>query len=107
MTFEDRAARVLEFRPGRLLLDNMPNHFLGYFRAPSRSFPAYTSEQPSVRNIGRLEPIVHCLLHLGGHWYRPNVPCFAYQIDDSPMVLATLKMVNRQLGEFPTPQTAT
>jgi hypothetical protein len=51
-----------------------------------------------MRNVGCPQPIVDRLFHPRGHRYRPNVPCFAYQIDDGSMVLAALKMINRQLG---------
>jgi hypothetical protein len=74
MTFEDRAVRALELQPARLMFDNMPNHFLGHFRAPCRSFPADTTEQPSMRNVGCPQPIVDRLFHPRGHRYRPNVP---------------------------------
>jgi hypothetical protein len=60
--------------------------------------PADTTEQPSMRNVGCLEPILYWVFHPRRHRYRPNVPCFAYQIDDGSMVLAALKMINRQLG---------
>ena len=51
-----------------------------------------------MRNVGCLEPILYWVFHPRRHRYRPNVPCFAYQIDDGSMVLAALKMINRQLG---------
>src|ERR1700730_2915403 len=85
----------------------MPNHFLSHFRAPCRSFPADTTEQPSMRNVGCPQPIVDRLFHPRGHRYRPNMPCFAYQIDYGPMVLGTLKIITRPLRSFPPPQTAT
>jgi hypothetical protein len=43
-----------------------------------------------MRDVGCLEPILNCLFHSRGHRYRPNVPCFAYQIDYGPMVLRTI-----------------
>ena len=62
----------------------MPNHFLGHFSAPFCSCPADTTEQPSIRNVGCLEPILYCFFYPRRHRYRPNAPRFAYQIDYGP-----------------------
>jgi len=35
------------------------------------------------------------------------VTAFSYQINDGPMILATLKVVNREFSQFAPPQTAT
>jgi hypothetical protein len=57
--------------------------------------------QPTVKGPDDIVPLVYVVEQPDsprGHRYSPNVSCFAYQIDYGPMVLATLKMINRQLG---------
>jgi hypothetical protein len=35
------------------------------------------------------------------------VTAFSYQINDGPMILATLEVINREFSQFATPQTTT
>jgi hypothetical protein len=51
-----------------------------------------------LSNISRLQPIVNRLFNLRGHWYRPNMTGFAYQINDDPMILAMVKMLDSELN---------
>jgi len=44
-------------------------------------------------DIGCRQPIINSLLHPNGHGYSPNMTRFANQIDDGPMILATLEMI--------------
>jgi len=53
------------------------------------------------------EPIVNSSLNPRGHWYGSNVTGFSYQINDGPVILATLEVVNREFSQFATPQATT
>jgi hypothetical protein len=79
----------------RILFYDVPNNFLRNFTAPSNACPADTTEYPSLRDPGRFQPTVNCLLNPSRHWHGPDVPSFANQVDDGPMIFATLEMVFR------------
>jgi hypothetical protein len=88
-------------------LDDMPHHLFGHFGAPNRSRPADATKYPTVGNSRRCEPIVDGSLNPSGHWYGSNVTGFTYQIDDGPVILATLEVVNGEFSQFAPPQATT
>ena len=76
----------------------MPHHLLGYFGAPYRSRPANATKEPPVRDTRRGQPIVNGPFNPGGDRNRSNVTGFANQIDDGPMILSALEMINGEFG---------
>ena len=88
--------------PG-VLFDNMPNHFLGHFRAPRRSFPADATEQPStwVMSAALSQSSIVSFTHVGTGTVRTmSWLCLSNRLW-LQCSLATLKMINRQLRLVP------
>ena len=54
-----------------------------------------------------MEPIIEESLYPFGNWHSSNVPTLPDHIDDGPMVLSTLYLVEVEFGEFTTAKTAT
>jgi hypothetical protein len=52
------------------------------------------------------EPVVTGSLNPRGHRYGSNVSGFSYQINDGPVIVASLALINREFSQFATPQTA-
>jgi hypothetical protein len=60
-----------------------------------------------VGDVGGSQPIVNGPLNPRWHRNRSNVTAFSYEINDGPVILATLEVINREFRQFATPQTAT
>jgi hypothetical protein len=66
--------------------------------------PADTSEQSSGRNPGCGYPQIDHRFNPSGHRDGPNVPSFADEINDSPMLFALLQMHKVQISQFAPPE---
>ena len=93
--------------PACVLLYDMPDHLFGHFCAPNRSRPTDAPKYPPVGDARCGEPIVNGPLNPRGHGYRSNVTAFSYQINDGPVILATLEVINGEFRQFATPQATT
>src|SRR6266513_6421540 len=85
-----------EFRHSNLrgvLLHDMPDHFFCYPLAPNGTCPANRPEQSAVRDTSLCWPSVDYSLHPFRNGNGPNVTPFADQINDGPVIFATLEMV--------------
>jgi hypothetical protein len=51
-----------------------------------------------VLDIGGCQPIVDSPLNPQGHRYGANMTAFADEIDDGPVILSALEMINGQFG---------
>ena len=58
-------------------------------------------------DIRSCEPIVNGSLNPRGHRYGSNVTGFTYEINDGPVILATLEVINREFSQFAAPQATT
>jgi hypothetical protein len=54
------------------------------------------TEQLASVNRGRYEPLVHLVSHPIGHWHRSDVRSLTHEIDNCPVLLALLKMIQSQ-----------
>jgi hypothetical protein len=54
-----------------------------------------------------MEPIIKESLYPFGNWHSSNVPTLPDQIDDGPMVLSTLKVIEGKVRQLATSQTTT
>src|SRR6266481_2240444 len=95
-------------QPLRVFLHNVPDHFLRNLRSPDSTPAANASEYLAVRYLCHSLPVVDRLLHPSRHWNCANVPSFSYEVNDGPVVLSALNMIEAQVNEFfstePTPQ---
>src|SRR5580765_7870759 len=87
-------------QPFRVFLHNVPDHFLRNLRPPNNTFAANASENLTVHDLRDSQPVVDRLLHPIGHGNRANVPSFPNEVNDGPMVLTTLDVVQRQIDEL-------
>jgi hypothetical protein len=81
----------------------MPYHFFGHFGAPNRPRPTHATKLPPEHNIGGCQPIVNGSLNPKRYRDGSNVTGFANQVDDGPVILSTLEMINGQFGQLATP----
>jgi hypothetical protein len=64
-------------------------------------------KETTVRKLPGRQPIIKSSLDPRWHRYSSNVTSFSYQIDDGPVILATLEMLYSQLRELPPSQPTT
>ena len=91
---------------GRVLLDNVRNDSLRHALTPGLSRPANAPKHPTSGDLRPHEPVVNRLLHPIRNWNRPDVSALSDQVHDGPVVFASLKEINGQLGQFTTPKAA-
>src|SRR5262249_27898296 len=84
----------------RVGLDNMPDNLLSHPFAPYGPRTAHTSEHFPTRDSGGRKPIIKKQLHPIRNWNCPNVATFSDKIHDGPTILASLKMVETEIGQF-------
>jgi hypothetical protein len=60
-----------------------------------------------VRNLRRRKPFIKELLHPVGNGNGSNVATLSDEVDNRPTILASLKMVETEVGEFSSSKTAT
>ena len=68
------------------------------FVAPGPSCPTDAAEEPTLRDSSSFQPFVNHFLNPGRHWHGPNVSSFSDQVDDGPMIFATLEMLDSQFS---------
>ena len=100
-----RAPEIMwcEFCDSQLLgvfLHDVPNHLFADLRSPNHASATNAPKYPTVRNLRDAQPLVDGLLHPIRHRNCTDMPSFPHQIDNRPMVLPSLNVVNGQIGEF-------
>src|ERR1019366_1028333 len=74
---------------------------------PNRASLVYTAEQLPTVDVCGCGPDVDGLLNPCWNRNGPHMTTFADQVDDGPVLLSLLQMLNRQVNQFRTPQTTT
>src|SRR6266436_2087167 len=88
-----------EFRNSNLrgvLLDDMPDHFFCYSLTPDCARSANAPEKSAGRDTSFSWPIVDCSHHPIGNGDGSNVTPLSHEINDGPVLFATLEMVERK-----------
>jgi len=86
--------------------DHVPYHILANARAPYCSHPANRSEDSTVRDAGCRGPTVDCVFDPLRHGDRADVAAFANQVNDGPVSLTGLDVIDFQGGKFGAAQSA-
>jgi hypothetical protein len=84
----------------------MPNRLHGHAISPSPSNFVDPAEQLSSINSGRSEPSVQFVSHPIEKRNRSNMASLADQINNGPMLLALLEVIQSQRHGFVPPQAA-
>jgi len=87
----------------RLILNRVPHDFLRYFTAPRASVSADAAKNSSVRDPRCRRPKVKRPFDPIGHGYGPDVSTLADEINDGPMFVATLDVIQAQLDQLAPP----
>lgn len=82
------------------VLYNMPHDPLRYTISPDLACTAHAPKHAAFGQASRDKPGIDGGLDPIRNGYRPNMPRFAYQVDDSPVILPPLKMSNVKLRRF-------
>jgi hypothetical protein len=100
-------SKMIQLHPFRAPSNNIPDDVLGNSFAPRRTVTADSPENPARCDLGGRHPSIDGGLHPS--WYRrgPNVTAFANQVDDGPMSLPDLDVINFESGKLSTPKSAT
>src|SRR5690348_5795453 len=83
-------------QPFRVFLDNVPDYFLRNLRSPNNAFTANASENLTVCDPRHVQPVVNGLFYPVGHGNRSDVYSFPDQVNDGPMVLPALDVIQPQ-----------
>src|SRR5215469_10234456 len=83
-------------QPSRILLYNMPDHFLCNPRSPDCTCAANTAEDLTLccSYPCHRQPFINRLLHPFRHRHCTDVPSFPDEVNNGPMVFPALKVVN-------------
>jgi hypothetical protein len=84
----------------RVCLHNMPDDFFRHPIAPCVPRATHAPEQFPIGNIGCREPSIEEPFHPIGNWDGSNVTGFSNEVHDGPMVLASLKVIESEIGQF-------
>ena len=85
-------------------LDDVPGKPLGDPISPRLASAAHATENPSAVDSRSLGPPAELAVDPVRNRHRPDVTALAAEINDRPMSLALLEVVNGQLGHFMTPE---
>ena len=88
------------------LADHVPDNVLANARAPHRTGPANGSEDSPLGDARRGGPSVKCVFDPLRHGNGSNVAAFADQVDDGPMSLACLDVLQFERGKLGAAQSA-
>jgi len=88
------------------LFDHMPNNLLTDTISPGLSCRAYTAKKFSGVNVGGAQPRVQFRMDPIRDRNRPDVPTLPDGIDNCPMALPLLKVIDSQFGNLMPPQSA-
>ena len=94
-------------KDSRVLLDDVPDHFLGHSIAPNRTRSAYPPEESAVSHARRDQPKIDRMLNPVGHRNGSDVATLSNQIDDGPVLFSPLDVFQAQLCQFSSTQAAT
>jgi hypothetical protein len=89
---------------GSVLLYDVPYQSFGHALTPALSGSTYATEELASFEFGSRGPCIDGRLNPGGHRYGPDVPAFADQIDNRPVLLSLLQV--RETPEQPIPVSA-
>lgn len=84
----------------RILTDNVPYCLFGQPGTPSFAVPVHATKRFATGEARCLRPVIEYTLHPARHRNCPGVASLAPKIDDSPMLLAVLKMPKLQVNGF-------
>src|SRR6266568_2812187 len=90
----------------RILLYHMPDRLLCDAIAPNAAHFSYSAENPAPVDPSSMEPLVQFRNHPVGNGDRSNVSSLTQQIDNGPVILALLEMVESQTDCLMPPQSA-
>ena len=83
----------------------MPDHFLRNRRSPDNTCATNAAENLPLCYFCHCQPVVNCSLHPFRHRNCTDVPSFPDEVNNGPMVFATLNVVKGQVDEFFLPET--
>ena len=94
--------------PDRLgeFLYHMPNDLLAHTFSPDLAGCAYATKELAGLNARGTHPCTQFRVDPPRHWNSPNVAALSDQINDCPMCLPLLKVVESQFGNLVSPQAA-
>ena len=90
-----------------VLLHNMPYHLRGHFVPPDHPGATDSTEDFALRHAGRCEPFIYHLLNPVRNRHGSDVTALSNQIDNRPVLFATLEVSEGQFGQLCSPQSAT
>jgi hypothetical protein len=90
----------------RDLLNDVPGKFLGHPVSPSFAGAAHTTEHLSSLESCSFDPRAEFAIDPVWDRHRPDMAALAAEVYDRPMSFPLLKVINRQLGDFVSPQPA-
>jgi hypothetical protein len=90
----------------RVLLHYVPDDLLRDLCPPNNAPPTNTSKNPTVRDLRGAQPIVDGLFYPIRHRHSADMPSLSHQINNGPMVFPALKMVEVQIDEFSSTESA-
>src|ERR1700726_203821 len=96
-----------EARHSRLcgeLLNNMPGKLLGDPVSPRLASATYATEHSPTLDSRNFHPRAELAIDPVWNRRRPDVTALAAQVNDRPMSLALLEVINGQLGHLVTPE---
>jgi len=82
-------------QPLGVLLDDVPDHFLRDIRSPNGPLATNAPEDFAIGDLRYHQPVVNGMFYPIWHWHRTDVPSLSYQVNDCPMIFATLDVVKR------------
>src|ERR1700735_4250478 len=90
----------------RVMLDDVPDDFLGHFIAPNRTRSTNAPEQSAIGHARREQPKINRVLPPVRHWDRSHVATFSDQIDDGPVIFTPLDVFQAQFCQLSPTQPA-
>lgn len=95
---------LAELTPHSVFAYDVPDHFLGDSFTPYGSVLCYATKERPGFNLTRPRPAIDDTLHPVRNGHGSNMAAFAEQIDNSPVIVTTLEMLQGKLSGFRTPQ---
>ena len=89
------------------VLDNFPEHYRRHAMAPDLSRLVDSPKEAAVFDPACFSPAVNRLLHPKWNWNRPNMPGFAVEVGDYPVLFSELSGTDRKGEKFTAPQSTT
>src|SRR5215467_3276683 len=92
-----------EFRDSefcRMFFNNVPHNLFSYFLSPCGSISTDTSEELTNCDPCSCRPSVNRLLYPVRHRHGTDVPSFTDEVNNGPMFLPTLKVIEGQINKL-------